>query len=215
MWEGKEQPRENPIFRRVWNFNNPNYSKYQQLAQVPTRWTNRTEYSSQWQYFNSTFPDDYKNLSQIIGNSPLVDFGCGSRKLFKFLDPEKKLQKPLQINIDEYPFGQVIPLKTPEPTILEETDTEILIQGDNLLAAAQIQTESVNCSINGIEWGMKANADYEESLAEELVRITKKGGVIFGMGSHILDDFCRHSKFLENLSCSDNTGSDFYIFRKK
>jgi ubiquinone/menaquinone biosynthesis C-methylase UbiE len=68
------------------------------------------------------------------------------------------------------------------------------VKDDMLHFLSTLKDDSVNITINGIDLLIIKNDEYHKALADEITRVTKKGGIIFGANSFsvkILKDGCR------------------------
>lgn len=62
---------------------------------------------------------------------------------------------------------------------------QINVKADMLNFVARLPDNSCNFAINGIDYEIAQTPEYRKALMEELVRATRIGGVLFGIGSDI------------------------------
>ncbi|MFH2062013.1 MAG: hypothetical protein ABIJ43_03440, partial [Candidatus Beckwithbacteria bacterium] len=87
-----------------------------------------------------------------------------------------------------------LPPANPESIRMPNLDNGYYINDDVLLTLATAPSDSANLVINGMDdtiirpkQGTPPESDYNYALMEEMVRVCKPGGVIFGQNSTVLD----------------------------
>lgn len=70
-----------------------------------------------------------------------------------------------------------------DTVLVPGTHNEISVQADLLDFASRLKDNSVNITINGIDSDLIDVEGYHEAVAKEIMRVTKKDGIIFGNSS--------------------------------
>ncbi len=90
------------------------------------------------------------------------------------------------INVDRY--GSLNPPGPLKPKLLgfhQDKYSAWEINADMLDFISRVRSNIANCTINGIDDFIINDYRYHEAMAEEMVRVTKKGGLIFGYDSEV------------------------------
>jgi len=114
----------------------------------------------------------------------LIDLGFGKVPLMKALATRYKSKT--YIGVDRYSIGKEDESSDPHKVMddLSKNDIQaILVKSDLLDFASRIPDNSVNFTINGIDKNIIPDEDYQKALVKEMIRATKKGGIIFGFNS--------------------------------
>lgn len=96
----------------------------------------------------------------------------------------------MYINVDRGSFANPNPPNSLEPASVNPSPDKskfiIKVKADMLDFLARIKDGSANFAINGIDEIIINDHRYHQALATELVRATKPGGLIFGLGSEVI-----------------------------
>lgn len=96
------------------------------------------------------------------------------------------------------------------------------VRADMLDFISQLPDNSVNIEIDGIDFNVIAHREYHQALAREIIRVLKKGGIVFGNVTSVLEKFQEETpdelqrvefKILEGRYDSKTT--PFLVFEKK
>ncbi|MBT9169089.1 MAG: hypothetical protein DDT19_02441 [Syntrophomonadaceae bacterium] len=201
-----------------------NYSCYSKYLKEP--------YSERWNHFLSPHNiADFINitayekciernsrinnfLKQHLAGEVLIDLGGGTGYMKKFL---KNLGVCTYINVDRT-LGSNETIANPNPSlpIHEETSEglhKIDVNADMLDFIARLRNDSANFILNGIDSFVISDKKYHKALAQELIRATKQGGLIFGNDSCI-------NKIWEGQKTSlkrhefNNIGDNIFFYEK-
>ncbi|OGF23390.1 hypothetical protein A2Y83_02410 [Candidatus Falkowbacteria bacterium RBG_13_39_14] len=120
----------------------------------------------------------------------LIDLGGGTMPtMAKFAETSKS---EFYINVEKnWPDENPI---NPKKDIADKRDKEeylkmqyVVVKDDMLDFISKIPDNSANFTINGINYQIIKNQKYHKALAQELVRATKEGGIIFGVQSDVFN----------------------------
>lgn len=138
-------------------------------------------------------------LQQKLHGQILIDLGCGERVLqdsdFSMGKVVKEFGASQYIGIDskDAKTEHTLPPATPKFTRIPNLNNGHYLNGDILLTLATAPSESANLVINGMdntiirpEKGTPPDSDYNCALMEEMVRVCRPSGVIFGQNSTVL-----------------------------
>jgi len=125
-------------------------------------------------------------LKRHLSGQVLIDLGGGSSAMSNLAS---EFGCSTYVNVDRAPYDEK---ENPDPTVLaghwRTGDTMNLhVHADMLDFVSIVKQNSVNCIINGIDVIIVNDSKYHEALAREMIRITRKGGLIFGTTSYALD----------------------------
>jgi len=160
-------------------------------------------YSHTWDRFVSRhkIKDEDPRLVELfkkaISGNVLCELG-GAGGRMEFL--AANMDAGLYINVDKYPNGIKNDPKPVDPMVgvikqrdfvvkmsgmkdvvlIEGIHDEIHVRADMLDFISRLKDASVNIVINGIDSEVIKVPEYHELLAKEILRVTKKNGVIFG-----------------------------------
>ncbi len=183
------------------------YSELIQVEKKHREWSGKTSFSYRWQDLLEleTKPEPGSNLELIqrffkehIKNQALVDLGGGPRRvtymynLAKLLKAKAYIDVDVQIDSSEQALFQPIEEKTTGD--FYEAD----VNADMLDFVAHMKDGAANFAVNGIDSTFVYNREYTKALANELVRATHKGGIIFGVDSVVGLDLQAISKTNES-----------------
>lgn len=163
-----------------------------------------TNFESLWDNLirrSSTSTEEIKDyLKKGIRNKILIDIaGQGGLS-----DLARDCEAKLQVIVNKYRGG----------SDRTEGGLRILtVQEDALLFISKIKSNSVIVAINGLDSIIIKNPEYHQVLAEEILRITKVGGLIFGMQSDALF-ILRRSKYKQNIMTLGVTSSGGVVLVK-
>lgn len=125
-------------------------------------------------------------LRRHLSGQVLIDFGGGTSAMSNLAS---EFGCSIYVNVDRAPYGEE---EKPNPLVpayhRQVGDTMNLhVHADMLDFISRVKENSVNCIINGIDVIIVDDSKYHEALAREMIRVTKKGGLIFGTTSYALD----------------------------
>ena len=171
--------------------------KYQELIQIQE---NREDirirsldfsYTGQWTLpFNEPKGVDADFFENHLAGQTLIDFGGAFYGLMS--DFAIKYGAKNYINVDRFNIRSLPKLTDPlgDP-ILKNTGTRkrtlmIEVASDMLNYVTRVRDNVTNCVINGIDFNIIDDDRYNEAMGEEMIRVTRKGGLIFGNSSEAL-----------------------------
>ena len=130
-------------------------------------------------------------------------------------DLAKQCGATTYVSVDRFHPGEPDPLRSLREETLDGLH-EIEVCADMLDFLTHIKDNIGNFAINGIDELVIPNQAYRQALAQELIRVTRKGGIIFGINSDIpLNMFSGGEKaqlrFIPKMPI-DN--SDVFVFEK-
>jgi len=160
-------------------------------------------YSHAWEDFEAPYslknidPKLVKLFKKTISGNVLCELG-GAGGRMEFLSAN--MDAGLYINVDKYPNGVKNDPKPIDPTagvikkrdfvikfpgeddfvLIEGIHDEIHVRADMLDFISRLKNDSVNIVINGIDSCVIRIPEYHKLLAKEIIRVTKKDGIIFG-----------------------------------
>jgi len=201
--------------RDFLTYENPNLPRYQRLIEEELKSGGTTfpqQFSEGWVdiYFNSSpnargeekynpQGEQQKELRRLFGEKLqgeiLIDVGGGQAEFMQELAKKSGVKR--YINVDywnresDQPLDPYVgrPAQSDYPRLPENERVRpmeaILVGADMLDFVARLPNNSCNFVINGIDQYTASNNDYRKALMEELIRTTKVGGIVFGMGSDI------------------------------
>lgn len=161
-----------------------------------------------------------QELKERLINNVLINLGAGHSPFNDLI--AEKLEVATNINVDLFYKQQLIRLEQYEMSYEEEKTIHpktIAVQSDMLNFVARMKNESGNFMINGIDDCIIKNKEYIDALSKELIRATKKGGVIFGTESAVFVPLYKFSEsnpqILEGSTINvKHCGVDVTIFKK-
>lgn len=189
----------------------------------------RANHSSPWSFYDGiedlqdrADPKILELFKNTISGNTLCELGGASGRMETLAATNNA---GLYINIDKYPSGTKDDGSPIDPTIghvvhnkyedrltgavlIEGVHATMSVRSDMLDFVSRLKNESVNIVINGIDGDLIPVKEYHKSLAEEILRVTKENGVIFGNGSACLTILC-------NLIQSDSLLSAKYQIIKR
>lgn len=128
---------------------------------------------------------DIEFLKTKLKGDVLVDLGSGGGRvsaIYSFADVKT------DIGVEKFHSGRG-PLDATEPEFAcsyprsggGET-FHISVRDDMLDFVARVKNDSSLFMLNGIDYSILPNPEYRMALAEEIIRATKEGGIVFGLG---------------------------------
>lgn len=90
----------------------------------------------------------------------------------------------------------------------------ISVRDDMLKTVARMPNDCSNFTINAIGFELITNRNYHAALAEELVRATKPGGIIFGWGSDVFF-YLKDNPEVSLRPLESTHALDYAIFQKR
>lgn len=191
-----------PEMELLLSYKNPNDEKYQKLLYTPFRDDDRehvytTEYSQTW--WNFIREEEKTILNEKLRDSILVDLGAGipvDNRSIAQLVAHAGVKTYIQVD-RFFPRNKKYDVNKPYEIESGKGSRVARFKADMLDFTSHLKSDSVNFVINGIFYGgrvpdgghpsLDAKVDkYDTFLAEEMVRATKKGGIIFGNASDVL-----------------------------
>ncbi|MBU0597334.1 hypothetical protein KKA94_04255, partial [Patescibacteria group bacterium] len=144
----------------------------------------RTEYSERWLDLLGTRAETARNFfKHKIAGHPLIDLGGGMglmRSIASEFGPTEYINVDRQYHKDLPPN----PHEIRHSAQLANPDTlEIDIHADMLDFVSRLKEGVASFTLNGIDYSIVDNQKYHEVLAKEIVRATRKHGLIFGIQS--------------------------------
>ncbi len=150
-------------------------------------------------------------LKRKLNGKIVVDLGGGiggSAILAKETGAE------IYVNVERFNIhGEV---STDKPIDDQKIDglREIHFKADMLDFISRVNSESVNILISQIDKLIIKSSNYHSVLAREILRVTEKGGIIFGSQSEVLSLLKYRQDYKEKVSLKFESG-DVHIFEKK
>ena len=213
--KNKEKPNESQIsLRNLLTYDNPQRYQYDALTRNmlsvqmdPTlEKLQRADYSFTLPWENLT-KTEKEYLKRKLKDGLLIDLG-GNASDFRASSVMRRLSRQLgvktYINVDYCHGGDINPYTSilapdmVEPPSLKplskkeksQTINDLLVNDDMLDFVSRLPDNSSNFAINGIDENSLHDqvGSYTQALWREILRSTKKGGVIFGVGSEIWRD---------------------------
>lgn len=129
--------------------------------------------------------------TRLSGNV-LVDLGGGAGTM---KGPSRIWEVGTYVNVDRGVYGKLIneaSLSDATTAVADKVEAGLHINGVNadiLEFVTRMQTGVGNFSINGIDKFIVDDPQYNQALAQEIVRATKTGGLIFGIESDVFENF--------------------------
>ncbi len=164
-----------------------------------------------------------KYFDEALPGSVVCDLGGHNGGSIEVLAASRNAD--LFINVDKYPRGHVddTPVDAKrgvfknseyksgitDTVLVEGVHKNIDVRADMLDFVSRLKDSSVNISINGIDTDLIPDDEYHKSLAKEILRATKQGGIVFGNNSEAL-------QIIEEMIRADaNVGSEFEVAYNK
>lgn len=124
-------------------------------------------------------------FKEHLKHKVLIDLGGGSIRLSYMCQLAKQCEAAAFASVDLMLTAE--PPKTIQIHKEKTTDGfhEMEISADMLEFVTRLKDESVCFAINGIDWTIIDDKEYNAALAKEIVRATSKGGIIFGYDSEV------------------------------
>jgi len=145
-----------------------------------------TRFVDQWHGFDE-FPHARDFLKQRLAGDILVDLGgrTGSFSL-----AYHQFGVATYINVDRDYDGEKLNYSVNPLAALNEADIgdlhKLNVKADMLDFVARMRDGSANFMLNGIDFASVPGGErYHEALAQELVRATKPGGLVFGINATV------------------------------
>lgn len=173
-------------------YNNPQQEEYQKIIMETEKEAEKfheaglrmdfTDFALMWNNINID-SDSGKVLKNKLDDEILVDLGCGRQPVIELAE---KVGARVLIGVDRYSIGSENDSPSPQKVVEEpirENGQTVLVREDLLKFVSHIPDNSANFTINGIDDDIIKNKDYQKALAKEIIRATKKGGIIFGKNS--------------------------------
>jgi hypothetical protein len=187
----------------------------------------RTEYSEKWLDLLGTRAETARNFfKQKLAGHPLIDLG-GGMGLMRSLASE--LGSTEYINIDRQHHKNLPPnaleIRHSAPLVDNQDALEIDVQADMLDFVSRLKEGVASFTLNGIDRFIVNNPKYHKALGKEILRATKKNGLIFGIQSIALSQlaeelFKGESLPIRQVNLQQETGYrlisplDYYVFEK-
>ncbi len=193
----------NPFLRNLLSYKNPNLPQYQKLIrqaeedQRTSGWAQSsaflTSYDGIWTT-NIIFPDDHNKssaekvlqfLKSKLEGSILIDLAAGGNMIY--LSERLQVKTYIEVNLYRNKFpNPYIDLSYQES--VKKLRSHFSVKGVNVGAdaldfASRIKSNSVNFIVNGFDSEIVTFNEYHEALANEMIRATVNGGLIFGLNS--------------------------------
>ncbi|MFA5022851.1 MAG: hypothetical protein WC385_02430 [Candidatus Paceibacterota bacterium] len=124
-------------------------------------------------------------LKSKFNGGTLVNLGAGTPSPFLEI-----LDNGTIINVDKYAFGHSGIKKSIE-LVKMYTEKEggvdsFCVSADMLDFISRLPSNSVNIEVDGVDYDIIHNPEYHKALAREILRVTKKGGLVIGTQSNPL-----------------------------
>jgi hypothetical protein len=196
----------------------------------------RADYSEIWKPYDTPgIPGKKEVISKIfdvaLPGSILCDLGGYNGKT-EYLAAGHNAS--MYINVDRYPrglndstpvdsqkgqFGKADYVDVTGQTFIEGIHNVVTVRADMLDFVSRIRDGSVNVTVNGIDADVIPIEKYHESLATEILRVTKHQGVIFGHGSYpLLRDIIKlieqNSELINEFQIVYNAEGTVVVWRK-
>jgi hypothetical protein len=136
-------------------------------------------------------------LRNYLADKILVDLGGGQGEMG---DIAHDFGASTYINVERAPYDETeaIDPSTPIEHQRKENFLSLRVHADMLDFVSRLRDGSIdNFVINGIDTYIIDNPRYHDALVKEILRATKKGGLIFGRSSDVLEDMERHVQACE------------------
>lgn len=174
-----------------------------------------TEFSSAWWeelFTNDLYKSDIAILENKLSGTPLIDLGGGVKNFTNMQQFAAKMGASAYINVDCFldsscesdPYRV---MNDPKAQALTPSMPIALVPSDMLEFLSLLQSNSVNITLNGIDYAMIGDETYHYILAQEIVRVTRKGGICFGTGSEALKHLSASGLEPLDMECTDNNES--------
>ncbi len=169
-------------------------------------------------------------LNRLAG-APLLDLGCGSLEGSESFRSFVAQYRPSaymgvdhitsygdQPSVDVAEFGIVTPLPEADDAL-----PGLMVHGDILEVLSRLPDNSVNIALNGVdEWLMPAGGAYGQAVTQEIIRVARPGGLVFGvtLAEGVLKALAqshRFGVFFKNVSTpgySAHQANGFYLLSK-
>lgn len=235
-WQGMERiafEKARAFLKALLSHDNQDLASYSQIIKNvsgPASWR-ETHYGDNWgsllkkpnydqlhedhrESVKTNFEKDFHYLENKLRDSTLIDLGGGGAcSAVESIFPVKEY-----VSVDKFIYSSkdeshVRGAYEPVSAYEQESQMHIEIEDDMLDFVARVQSNSSNFMMNGIDTIILPNSDYWKALAAELMRATKEGGIVFGIGSdeHLLQ---HHFSMHEGAYRMINRRRDgFYRFR--
>ncbi len=187
----------------------------------------RTEYSEKWLDLLGTRAETVRNFfKQKITGHPLIDLGGGMgimRNVALEFGPTE------YINVDRQHYENLPPnpleIRHSAPLANNPDALEIDVHADMLDFVSRLKEGVSSFTLNGIDYSIVDNPKYHAALAREILRATRKHGLIFGIQSIALSQIAKQlfkgaSLPIRQVDLQQETGYrlisplDYYVFEK-
>ncbi len=188
----------------------------QKLAQGSLAAIADDEYAERWSFLVSKSADeylqkfqgsedyeyvkqDYETLDQLFQrrllNSLLIDLGSG-HGFMESIAYKYKLGTYIQVDRNSRYLDEASLPPDPQVAIQDIVIGDlqrIRVKADMLDFLAHLRPNTINFTLNGIDLLIIDNVNYHNALAQEILRVAQNGSLIFGVDSHALELFSRHT----------------------
>lgn len=185
-------------------------------------WALETPHSDLWSSRN--VPEADKILQEKLNGKPLLDLG-GAAGLIRGILKRKEISVSKYINVDKFFFTRsdtgpgnwetLLNEKTPQGFRFSERNDEIRVSAgmlDFLQYAADGSVDAI--SINGIDMEIIDDLNYHKELANQIRRVLKPAGVVFGYNSKVLTILMKDSAIEKRFEENGSMG-DWFILEKR
>lgn len=187
----------------------------------------RTEYSEKWLDLLGSRAENARNFfKQKITGHPFIDLGGGMglmRNVASKFGPTEYINVDRQYHEDLPP--NPLEIHHSAPLIGNPDALEIDIHADMLDFVSRLKEGVASFTLNGIDHSIVDNPKYHEALAKEILRATRKHGLIFGIQSislsQIAEQLSKGKSFpIRQVNLQQETGYrlnsplDYYVFEK-
>jgi len=165
-----------------------NYKKLILAQEKYQRTSSATSFSWRWGDIETGKPsnDTLERLfKEHLNQQVLVDLGGGQIDFSYMYSLAKHCGASAYINVDLQRHGGEINPFQPQDEKITDGFYEAKVAADMLDFVAHMKDGSANFAINGIDQTIIDDPEYNEVLAQELVRATARGGIIFGIESDV------------------------------
>jgi hypothetical protein len=182
------------------SYENPNKGQYENLIRVVAASQShydiedmdeaRTNFDFKWRLAlrQEQGKELLNYLSQKIGGEILIDLGGSSGSMESVA---RIVGAKTYITVDKYiakdsPVDVYANLSTQSKKNASDPD-KVMVKADLLEFVSKLPDASVNVTINGIDGLIIPESDYHKALANEIIRVAKNGGVVFGINADSLE----------------------------
>lgn len=145
----------------------------------------QTEYSERWLDLLGTRAETARNFfKQKITGHPFVDLGGGMglmRQIASEFGPTEYINVDRKYHKDLPP--NPLEIRHSAPLANNPDALEIDVQADMLDFVSRLKEGVASFTLNGIDYSIVDNPKYHDALAREILRATRKHGLIFGIQS--------------------------------